>query len=313
MDLIPDRPLFTTIYEAPDDFVPEKGSAYVYGIFEERSKHIEVWRSSASDVLFVELREDGAYQAFTNLDGVPKITLRSKDDLVAFLGAIRRDLIYVDFTGLGHQVWAPLIKTALECGIHLRAVYVEPADYHYSVAPREGEIFDLSERIEGIAPIPLFANLSEPKEDDVCFIPLLGFEGTRLSYVIEQVGPPGQKIVPIIGVPGFRAEYPFHTYQGNTPKLIETNSWKNVRYARANCPFSLFYVLDDVFRAYETEHLKIAPIGTKPHALGAVLKSIASPRPIELVYDHPKRRRQRTSGAYHCLVYDVAEFMPGHS
>lgn len=313
MELIPERPLFTNVFEKPEDFVPAKGSAYVYGIFEERSKHVETWRRAASDVEFIELRELSAYVVETNLADIPRITLRNKDDYLAFFRAIGRREVYLDFTGLGHHIWAPLVRMALECHLQLRAVYVEPADYHYSVAPRQGEIFDLSERIDGIAPIPLFANLSEPREENVCFIALLGFEGTRFAYMVEQVGPPGQKIVPIIGVPGFRAEYPFHTYQGNTQKLMETESWKNVRYARANCPFSLFYVLDDIFASFDTEYVKIAPIGTKPHALGAVLKCIASNRPVELVYDHPKRKQQRTSGAFHCLVYDVSEFMPGRT
>jgi hypothetical protein len=309
MDSIFNRPLFTDVYERPEQFVPEGGSAYIYGIFEERSRHVELWRNAATDVLFVELNETGAYRAGTNLPEIPTISLRDKTQFSAFFSVIGRKTVYVDFTGLGHHVWAPLIRTALESMRRLRAVYVEPADYHYSTSPRQGEIFDLSERIEGIAPIPLFASLVEPREEEVCFIPLLGFEGTRLAYMIEQVDPPGEKIVPVVGVPGFRAEYPFHAYFGNAPKLTETEAWKNVRYARANCPFSLFYVLEDIFRAYPTEHLKIAPIGTKPHALGAVLQCIASSRSVELVYDHPKRKRGRTSGAFHSLVYSISEFM----
>jgi hypothetical protein len=313
MEYIPNRPLFTDSYDSPDEFSPEPGSAYIYGIFEERSKHIERWRSTARDVRFIQLTERSLFEASTDVDAVPNIVLRNKDYFQRLFASIGRTTIYVDITGLGHHVWAPLVRTALEYSLRLRAVYVEPADYHYSPSPRQGEIFDLSERIQGIAPIPLFTTLIQRREEDICLIPLLGFEGTRFAYMIEQVQPPGQKIVPIIGVPGFRPEYPFHTYLGNAPKLTETQAWKNVRYAKANCPFSLFYVLHDVFRLFAREHLKIAPIGTKPHALGAVLQCISSQRTIELVYDHPKRKVQRTSGAYHCLVYCISEFMRGQA
>ena len=311
MELVLDRPLFTDVYEGPDQFTPAEGSAYLYGIFEERSRHIEAWRRATRDVLFVQLAERSQYEATTDHSDAKVISLRDRDHFARLFSSIGRETIYIDLTGLGHHVWAPLVRTALDCGRRLRAVYVEPLDYHYSARPREGEIFDLSERIEGIAPIPLFTSLIEPPEEGVCFVPLLGFEGTRLAYMIEQVDPPGDKIVPIIGVPGFRAEYPFHTYLGNTPKLIETGAWKNVRFARANCPFSVFYVLADIMSTFASEHVKIAPIGTKPHALGAVLQCIASSRSIELVYDHPKRKPQRTSGSFHCLVYSISEFMPG--
>jgi hypothetical protein len=123
---------------------------------------------------------------------------------------------------------------------------------------------------------------------------------------VEQVQPPGRKIVPVIGVPGFRPEYPFHTYHGNTLPLRQTVSWKNVRYAIANCPFSLLYVLQDIAAEHPLDLVKIAPIGTKPHALGAVLFALTSPRRVELVYDHPVRKATRTIGRSRILVYHVS-------
>ena len=66
-------------------------------------------------------------------------------------------------------------------------------------------------------------------------------------------------------------EYPFYAYHGNRSALTETQAWKDVRFAIANCPFSLYYLLEDVAYDYPGDMLKIAPIGTKPHALGAIL------------------------------------------
>ena len=172
----------------------------------------------------------------TDLPGCESLSLRQRDHLRRLLDGLRGDPIYIDITGLSHHVWAPLIRCSLESGRRAKVVYVEPAEYRYSGNPMRGEIFDLSEKINGISPIPLFTTLAEPDED-VCFIPLLGFEGTRFAFMIEEVDPPGGKVVPVIGVPGFRIEYPFHAYHGNEPKLSETRAWRQVRYARANCPF----------------------------------------------------------------------------
>jgi hypothetical protein len=247
----------------------------------------------------------------TDLPAWGLLPLRNKGSIENFFSSLGASKVYLDITGLSHHVWAPLVKVAIERKLILRVVYVEPADYTYNPSPRKGEIFDLSERIAGISPIPLFTNLSEPDEDGVCFIPLLGFEGARLRFLLEEVEPPGRKIVPVIGVPGFQLEYPFHAYLGNQPVLEETQVWKNSRYARANCPFSLFYVLEDILKDFPSDHIKLAPIGTKPHALGAVLLTIAAQsRSVELIYDHPKRKPRRTSGVLRLLLYSISDFFP---
>jgi hypothetical protein len=51
-------------------------------------------------------------------------------------------------------------------------------------------------------------------------------------------------------------------------------------------------------------------IGTKPHALGAVLFSLMSGCPTELVYDHPIRKPGRTDGTERLLVYHVSAIIP---
>jgi hypothetical protein len=307
MAAVRDEPLLTTTTTVAA-FVPEPGSAYLFGTsVEERSAHSAEWERRASAVEFARVT-DQQPAGFTAEVGGSSTTvpLRSKEQLLRFCAAIRSDIVYLDITGLGHHVWAPLLRALLTTKARVLGVYVEPGDYRPSPTPTEGEIFDLSERILGISPLPGFASLTEPGDQDVCFVPLLGFEGTRFAYVLEHVQPPGGKIVPIIGVPGFRAEYPFYTYHGNRAPLMTSRAWKNVRFARANCPFSLFYALQEVAGAYPHDTLKIAPIGTKPHALGAVLYALATSKPVELVYDHPIRKATRTTGTAKLLVYHLS-------
>lgn len=305
------RPLFTDTYASVDTFTPDNGSMYIFGASpEERSAHLDKWEAKVDDIQFVRILEQNTYDfcAVINSEKIT-VTLRDENKLKSIFTQFYNKKIYIDITGLSHHVWAPLLKTALNLCATVMAVYVEPARYSFSATLKEGEIFDLSEKITGIAPIPGFILLKEPRdESNVCFVPLLGFEGARYAYLTEQVQPLREKTLPVIGVPGFRPEYPFFAYHGNQLPLKQTQAWKNVRYVTANCPFSLFYTLEDIVSDYPGSFLKIAPIGTKPHALGAVLFKIINKDFVELVYDHPIRKPNRTTGLARLLVYHLSAF-----
>lgn len=303
-------PLPTEVFASIDDFVPLSGSAYIYGLtHEDRTAHSPEWERRATGVQFVkaatQTRDEAAFEAGSY---EKTVSLRSQTHLADLVETLpqRPTHVYLDMTGLDHHVWAPLLR-AVESRFPTSMVYVEPLDYRFSPAPTESEIFDLSERIQGIAPLPGFASLSEPTEDEVCFVPLLGFEGTRLAHVLETMQPPGDRIYPIVGVPGFRPEYPFHAYQGNRPALTESGAWRDVRFAVANCPFDLYDTLVEIENEHPNHVLQIAPIGTKPHGLGAVLFALRH-QTAELVYDHPVRKAKRTAGSARLLVYHLNLF-----
>ena len=304
---IRNRPIPTEVFENTRAFTPESHCAYVYEwSAEERSHHATSFKGK--DILLIPIdSSDASGIRFMGLPSGQDITvqLRSEQQLRNIWTSIERQTVYIDMTGLAHDVWAPLLRSAISTNRRVRVVYVEPAQYTLSANPTEGAIFDLSERISGIRPIPGFASLAT-EDDEFYFVPLLGFEGPRFAYLLEQVQPRGGKIIPIIGVPGFRAEYPFYSYLGNRLPLLDSLSWRSARYAAANCPFSLYYTLEDIATEHPFDSLKIAPIGTKPHALGAVLFSLTRPRAVELVYDHPIRKASRTSGAARLLVYYVS-------
>jgi hypothetical protein len=260
-------------------------------------------------VTFIRLTADEETSVeFTWPEGSKKLALRSRAELRAFWSLFEGRVFYLDITGLGHHVWAPLLRAAGEVGGDIRVVYVEPTDYTQSAAPTEGEIFDLSEKIKGIAPLPGFASFRIAPEDDFYLVALLGFEGTRFAYMLEMVQPVGDQVIPLVGVPGFRPEYPFYAYHGNQSALIETRGWAKVRFVTANCPFRMFDTLERIEQEVSVP-IKVAPIGTKPHSLGAVLYAIARGGDVELVYDHPVRTAKRTKGASRALVYHVSSLI----
>jgi hypothetical protein len=306
-----ERPLFTREFEAVEDFRPDPTSSYLYGVTSEpRSEFAVSLQRRCSDVRFVEIRESEPLTFETDFPEHERVVVRRSGQLEGFVRALGEGPIYLDITGLGHSTWAPLVKVCLALNRVVRVVYLEPDTYALTPGPQAGEIFDLSERIDGISPIPLFTTLADAPESAACFVPLLGFEGVRLSHMLNEVQPDARKIIPVIGVPGFRPQYPFEAFLGNAAPLEKYKVARNVRLARSNCPFSLFYVLEDVRERYPGHQIQVGLIGTKPHALGAILFAIAAGESVEIIYDHVKRKVGRTAGLARCLVYGISEFLP---
>lgn len=306
-----EKPVFTRLYGGIEQVPFEANSLLIRGdSAEDRSQYPVGWDADAAGVTVLDIVQENPSVIVAEIEGNQvEAQLRSERAILDLLTTRRVDRYFLDITGLPHHVWAPILRGLRTLGVPCSVLYAEPADYRRSLAPTEATIFDLSERINGIAPIPGFASLASAGADDALFVPLLGFEGARLAFVLEAVQPRNDSICPIVGVPGFRAEYPFYTYLGNAVQLKESGAWSNVRFARANCPFSLYQVLSEVSDRRPGRKIEIAPIGTKPHALGAVLYCLDYPDTTELVYDHPVRKATRTAGTWMICVYDL-ELLP---
>ena len=245
--------LFTDTYESLRKFSPALGSTYLYSSGEEdRSQLPDEWITQNTAVSFFNLIEKtSSFDVLIDRnDGLLSISLRHLSKLVNFIEALPGDSVYLDITGMGHALWAPVLRAALRTKKILYCVYSEPRSYTFADVPTEGTIFDLSSKISGIAPLPTFSNFNDPEDPDkVAFIPLLGFEGARLAFILskEEPTPP---IVPLVGVPGYMLEYPFYTYWGNKNVLSNMQYWKNIRYAPAFCPFSVYYTLQELRERY---------------------------------------------------------------
>jgi hypothetical protein len=286
------------------DFYPTNGSYLFQLSGEQRSEHVEGLMRRASGVQFV--RFEGNDDDCVTVAGGGTISFRRAREVRDFLTKLGPGTIYVDITGMSHEVWAPLARGGLELGLPMKVVYVEPQAYARSVAPRRGDVFDLSERIQGVAPLPSFATITD--EGEGCFVAFLGFEGARFSLMLNEMEPPQDLVYPVVGVPGFRPEYPFHSLLGNSVPLSRSRSFHRMRYARSNCPFSAYFALDEISSRHPAGTMQVALTGTKPHALGAVIYAVQHPRRVELLYDYVIRKPARTSGSEQCFIYDLAEF-----
>lgn len=215
--------------------------------------------------------------------------------------------VYIDVSGLPHSAWAPLLKAAMAYARSVRVMYFEPDAYRYHASPSSVSPFDLSSEFLGVQPLPGFANLRGPKDDaPTVFVPFLGFEGSRSRQVAMTLDPI-PKVVPVVGLPGFKLQYPQWALACNQEFLEENSAQSTVRYAAANCPFEAYGVLSEIRRDNPNAYIYLAPIGTKPHAIGAVLFAIDNSHDTEIMFDHPVKTAGRSTGVGTINIYQIKE------
>ena len=236
-----------------------------------------------------------------------EIALNDDNALMEVLSA--RRAAYVDISGLPHHVWAPLIRAGFRAVDTLYATYTEPDSYRRHPSPTSRTEFDLSEGFRGVEPLPGFAKLRGPDDEtEAVLVTLLGFEGNRARHVALALDPV-PPVYAIVGVPGFRIEYPQVTFAANEDFIGEYRAHASIRMARASCPFEAFDSLSEVHRDSGGGYMYIAPVGTKPHALGAICYALKQPTNTEIMYDNPLRKSGRTDGV---RIFHIYRLKPSH-
>ncbi len=301
--------LYTSIHKSIDEIKLMDDVTYIYGrSLEERSHFVDsLVVKKFPNVNYIRL-EGPENEKVKVVSTGQEFFLRSSIGIKDLLSTFKSRNIYIDVTGLDNRICASLIKNAIDLNEsgsvdNVKVIYAEPASYDIKKFKTESVFNDLSEKIDGIFPLPGFATIFPQDEDEIILIALIGFEGGRFSHMIEAVQPPN--IIPVIGVPGFRPEYPFVAYWGNRRPLETSETWRKVKFASANSLVEVYILLSKILAKNPTFKIKLAPIGTKPHAIAAMLFAIKNQKVVELVYDNPKRKKQRTEGMgdiIECLV-----------
>lgn len=304
---------YTIIHSDVEDITLEPNSTYIYGYSTEARSHVvdTLFEKYTKSIFFIQLElVDEEKDLIKNKITNEQYSLRSKEHIRNLLKTYSSNTLYIDVSGLNNRISAALLNNALSNSTEfdVRVFYAEPDFYKIGQFKSESVYIDLSEKINGIEPLPGFANII-PDDIDYKFIALLGFEGGRFTHLINNVQPADDNIIPIIGVPGFRIEYPFVAYWGNRSGLSSTRAWANVKYAAANSFVDIFLLLEKIHKKNLKCKIKLAPIGTKPHAIGAILFAIKHPKEVEIIYDNPKRKVERTQGVGLIIECKVSELI----
>lgn len=277
---------------APD---PESRSKYCAFHLAEKNpatRFVEVNINENDDMLVND--EDGSI-----------VPLSSPKAIAKFFNSFQTKHIYIEVTGMSCRIAAPVLKYTVNNNFDVKVVYAEPETYKISEFRKKGLNNDLTEELGGVDPLPGLISLM-PHSNVPIFVALLGFEGGRFSLLLGDQQPDDGSIFPILGVPGYRMDYPYLSIWGNRIPLQKTKSWQNFRYAEANSIVDAYFSLAKISFDNRNPEMIVAPIGTKPNAIGAILYAIKHPEKVELVYDNPKRSIHRTEGIGKVHVCDVA-------
>jgi hypothetical protein len=272
---------------------------------EERGR-IDAWDElKRTDIDRLVLLQDTGPDTVSVLTGTKRQTiLLSNAECLASLA--KSDKVLIDITALPHHVWAPVYQAHIKTGKQVRILYVEPDDYKTHPSPASANLFDLSISFGGLSPLPGFAKLTGPADDEpALFVAFLGFEGNRAERIINQLAAP-LRVIPVVGAPGFQINYPAITVACNRSFFSEFDCNSDIRFAKASCPFEAFDTLASIRRDFPEHYLFIAPVGTRPHALGALRYAIANESHCEILFDHPVRQSNRTSGRGIIHVFSYA-------
>lgn len=238
------------------------------------------------------------------------VSLNSTDSVREFLHSQKITNVYLDVTGMSCRIVAPFLLVGIEMKLNVFVVYTEPSSYKIAEFKKVGINKDLSEAVEGVYPLPGLGKVI-PHRSEPLFVTLLGFEGGRLAFLLSDQTPSSDKIRPIFGVPGYRVNYPFVSYLGNRKSLHDTRCWQYAEYAEANSIVDAYITLVKLLKDNKRDDLEmiVAPIGTKPHAIGAILFAIKYRDKVELLYDNPRRNVHRTDGVGKVLSCNVSRLI----
>jgi len=174
--------------------------------------------------------------------------------------------------------------------------YTEPSSYVFN-----GGLISSYHSTSGpltVMEIPGYSG-EEQRNSTKVLVTLLGFDGELSSFITDEISP--DKTVIVNGFPGYSPKFKDVSLINNE-KLVGASA---VVYARANNPFEVYNTLTEICTNDDHQVTIIAPLGTKPMALGACLFAINN-ESVRVVYPMPDRYEPVTTNrSWNSWVYEV--------
>ena len=298
--------LYTNIYSAINELKLEDGSLYIYGDSQEDRSNAVISYYTQNDiddqVVFLKLSLDhNDLDVALDTDKNIKYNLRNPNDLGKIItnNGHKPHIIYLDISTLAERIIAALMHYSHIHSHEIRIIYISPDDYQIREFQRAGALQDLSTEINGIIPLPGFASINSDDNniEQSKLIVFIGFEGGRFTHIYEQIDINIDNIFPVVGIPGYKIEYPFISLWSNRQVLIKSGAWRNMRYCTANSIVDAYYQLNEITQNIsENTIIKIVPIGTKPQTIATLAFALKHPERVEIIFDNPSITHRRTSG-----------------
>lgn len=171
---------------------------------------------------------------------------------------------------------------------NILAYYTEPKSYIFDKGMFNN--FHSSSGPLSIYEIPGFSGL-EKRDTMRQLVILLGFDGDLSKEINEDVSP--HQTVIINGFPAYTPKFKDISLIANEKLVCDCNI--RLEYCLANNPFDTYNLLHKIKNSNKTEtFFNIAPLGTKPMALGACLFALHNPE-VRIVYPLPENYENKYS------------------
>lgn len=236
------------------------------------------------------------------------------DEFLEYLKQLVNGPVLLEATTLGFVEILLCCRGLRDLGIgSFDLSYVEPLGYSRSKKTRvlHNRDFELSSDVPGYRAIPGNAILLGDRrpQKGVFF---LGYEESRLRRAFEDLQMlDSARSAIAFGVPAFRPGWEMDAIANNIAVVRENNLRGGVHYCGATNPAAVFELLLEIRNGLaDGERLFVAPIGTKPHGIGAAL-FVSEHRDVGVIYDHPKRRVDRTDQTSDWHLYSVGDSLEG--
>lgn len=232
-----------------------------------------------------------------NIDGLDEF----QKIIISIKGVLKnaddKSIIYIDITGFIKPHFFMLIK-ALKLIIvdkKLKILYTEPEYYKFNK-----NLYDEFEYLKGsldIISIPGFIGSTSRGQDKILTI-LLGFEGNISSEIYEDVAPSNLHVVN--GLPSYLQKFKDISILNNSRLIANSES---ITYANANDPFKMYNKLSLIKSKNKSKTIVVAPLGTKPMALGACFFALNNPD-VRVIYPYPENFNNSSNGnCSNCWLY----------
>lgn len=216
--------------------------------------------------------------------------------------ALNSKTILLDGTTLGIPEIGLLLKHLSSMKrIKYSILYIEPGSYtKMNDGAINGREFNLSSEIMGYKGIPYLSKpLDIENPNNVVFF--LGFEGYRLRLALEELNINPHECSLVFGLPSFKPGWEINAFANNIRSINDHDLGGRVLFCGADNPASVLLELQNMREILGDEHLiTVAPIGSKPHSIGA-LAFCAKDKNASVLYDHPIKSSDRSYsvGAIH--------------
>lgn len=184
---------------------------------------------------------------------------------------------------------------------HVTVLYTEPLSYLFSAGDYRS--YHSTSGALSVMEMPGFPG-SDTRTTNRLLVIMLGFDGELSSHVYDAIAP--DELIVINGFPSYSPKFKDISLMNNE-KLLGAGelSSASMEFSCADNPFEIFNLLELLRRQRPDSFFNVAPLGTKPMALGACLFALNTPG-VRVVYPFPEEYAyQTTIDCWNSWAYEI--------